>query len=35
LFIPGARFDITGVLVPTGAGTWRLKPRSALDLTLR
>lgn len=35
LFIPGARFDITGVLVPTGAGTWRLKPRSALDLTPR
>ncbi len=35
LFIPGNRFDIAGVLVPTGAGTWRLKPRSALDLTPR
>ena len=27
--------DLFGVLVPTGTGTWRLKPRSALDLTLR
>lgn len=35
LFIPGNRFDIAGVLVPTGVGTWRLKPRSALDLTPR
>lgn len=30
---PGNRFDIVGVLVPTGqAGIWRLKPRSAQDL---
>ena len=35
LYIPANRFDITGVLVPTGTGVWRLKPRSALDLTPR
>lgn len=35
LYIPGRRFDVGGVLVPTGAGAWRLKPRSALDLTPR
>ena len=35
LFIPGTRFDLGGVLVPTGTGTWRLKPRSSLDLTPR
>ena len=35
LYIPGKRFDLGGVLVPTGTGTWRLKPRSALDLTPR
>lgn len=29
------RFDIVGVLVPTGAGAWRVRPRSALDLTPR
>lgn len=29
------RFDLTGVLVPTGLGTWVLKPRSALDLLRR
>lgn len=35
-YIPGNRFDIVGVLVPTGAaGVWRLKPRSSQDLTLR
>jgi len=32
-YIPNNRFDIVGVLVPTGAaGTWRLKPRNASDL---
>jgi hypothetical protein len=31
-FVPGNSFDIVGVLVPTGSGTWRLKPRSAADL---
>jgi hypothetical protein len=29
------RFDVTGVLVPTGLGTWLLKPRSPLDLARR
>lgn len=29
------RFDILGVLVPTGTGTWQVRPRSALDLTRR
>lgn len=31
----GNRFDLTGVLVPNGDGTWRLKPRSVLDLVRR
>ena len=35
LYVPTSTFDIIGVLVPTGTGTWRLRPRSALDLTLR
>ncbi len=35
LYVPGARFDLVGVLVPVGNGTWRVKPRSALDLTRR
>ena len=35
VFVPSNRFDVVGVLVPTGAGAWRLKPRSVLDLTLR
>ncbi len=35
LFVPGNRFDVSGVLVPNGNGTWRLKPRSALDLVRR
>jgi hypothetical protein len=35
-FIPGNKFDIVGVLAPTGsAGIWRLKPRSGQDLTKR
>lgn len=29
------RFDIVGVLVPTGTGTWVVKPRSVLDLVRR
>ena len=33
-YIPGASFDALGLLVPTGTGTWRLKPRSATDLTV-
>ena len=32
-FVPGNKFDVLGVLAPTGAGTWRLRPRSAADLT--
>ena len=31
LYVPGNKFDIVGVLVPTGTGTWRLRPRSATD----
>ncbi len=33
VYLPGNKFDIVGVLVPTGTGTWKLKPRSAADLT--
>jgi hypothetical protein len=32
-YVPGNKFDILGVLAPTGTGTWRLRPRSATDLT--
>ncbi len=32
-FVPGNEFNVLGVLVPTGTGTWRLRPRSAADLT--
>jgi hypothetical protein len=35
LYEAGNTFDIVGVLVPTGTGTWVLRPRSSLDLTLR
>lgn len=35
LFVAPNRFDLVGILVPTGTGTWRVRPRSALDLTLR
>jgi len=34
IYIPGNKFDLVGVLAPTGTGTWRLRPRSAADLTL-
>ena len=33
-FVPGNKFDLLGVLVPTGSDSWRLRPRTALDLTL-
>jgi hypothetical protein len=33
-YVPGTKFDIVGVLLPTGTGTWRLRPRTATDLTL-
>jgi len=33
LYVPGNKFNIVGLLVPTGvAGVWRLKPRSSQDL---
>ncbi|MDH3290760.1 MAG: hypothetical protein OEZ42_08975 [Gemmatimonadota bacterium] len=32
---PGASIDATGVLVPDGGGTWRLKPRGNGDLVRR
>lgn len=35
LYVSPNRFDLIGVLVPTGTGAWRLRPRSSLDLTLR
>jgi hypothetical protein len=30
-FVPGAVLNVTGVLVPTTAGAWQLKPRAAAD----
>jgi hypothetical protein len=33
VYVPGGKFDVLGVLAPTGTGTWRLKPRSAADLS--
>jgi len=35
VWIAGNRFDLIGVLVPTGTGTWKLRPRSSLDLLRR
>lgn len=35
LFAPTNRLDVVGVLVPTGAGAWRVKPRSTLDIVDR
>ena len=32
VYVPGNKFDVLGVLAPTGTGTWRLRPRSAADL---
>lgn len=34
-YVTPNRFDVLGVLVPTGLGTWRLKPRGPLDLNRR
>ena len=31
-FVPTNRFRIVGLLVPTGTGSWMLKPRSGLDI---
>ena len=33
-YVPGNTFNLVGVLVPTGTGAWRLRARTALDLTL-
>jgi hypothetical protein len=33
--VPTARIDVTGLLVPDGAGGWLLKPRFAADVTVR
>jgi hypothetical protein len=36
VYIPGNKFDIVGLAVPTGApGVWRLKPRSSVELIKR
>ena len=32
IYTVGSVFDVVGILVPTGSGTWNLKPRSAADL---
>jgi hypothetical protein len=32
--VPGAVLSATGVLVPTGTGQWRLRPRSQSDVTV-
>jgi SdrD B-like domain len=34
-YTAGNRFDLIGILAPTGTGSWRLRPRSSLDLTRR
>lgn len=35
LYVAPNRFDVVGVLVPSGTGQWIVRPRSSLDLTLR
>jgi len=32
--VPGDSVDVSGVLVPTGAGTWRIRPRVASDFVV-
>jgi hypothetical protein len=34
VFLPGRRMSVRGVLVPTGSGVWRLKPRTPGDVTV-
>ena len=34
IYVAGNTFNIVGLLVPTGSGSWMLKPRSPADLTL-
>ena len=33
--VPSAQIDATGVLVPDGSGSWRLKPRRNADVVIR
>ena len=33
--VVGTIVDVTGVLVPTGAGTWQLKPRGSGDIFIK
>ena len=33
--VGGTIVDVTGVLVPTGAGTWQLKPRGSGDIFIK
>jgi len=33
--VAGTRYDLVGVLVPNGSGSWVLRPRAVLDLTPR
>jgi DNA/RNA endonuclease YhcR with UshA esterase domain len=33
-FVPGAVVEVTGVLIPTGSGSWQIKPRSEQDIEL-
>lgn len=35
LFVPRAIVDFTGVLVPSGTGSWRLKPRANADVVFK
>ncbi|MGH7608045.1 MAG: carboxypeptidase-like regulatory domain-containing protein [Gemmatimonadales bacterium] len=34
-FVPDAVLDVTGLLVPTAPGRWRLKPRSPADVVVK
>jgi len=34
-FVPGVVIDATGLLVPDGAGAWRIKPRVVADLVVK
>jgi hypothetical protein len=34
IYVAGNTFNIVGLLVPTGTGSWMLKPRATSDLTL-
>jgi hypothetical protein len=34
-YVPGAVIDVTGLLVPDGAGAWRLKPRTNADVQVK